>query len=220
MASIQSEKKRGAFILFEGVDRSGKTSQSKNLFNNFINQNIPCEWMCFPDRKSPLTGIAIDSYLKKMIDLSPETAHLLFALNRREKAEQIVESLNKGITIIMDRYFYSGIVYTLSRKEFENNTWVDLLDQSLPLPDVLFFMKMQKGDLEKRLQTTENPEYFEKIEILWEIQKKFDKLFDENETTYVEKIDVTKSFEENATYIGEKCISLLNEIKDKPITYY
>jgi dTMP kinase len=40
-------------------------------------------------------------------------SHLLFSLNRWEKREEILNSLDKGTNVIIDRYAFSGIVYSI-----------------------------------------------------------------------------------------------------------
>ena len=49
--------KRGAFILFEGVDRCGKTTQCKLLVENLIKKGIPAVGMRFPGKKSCFIAI-------------------------------------------------------------------------------------------------------------------------------------------------------------------
>lgn len=104
--------KRGAFIVIEGLDRSGKTTQCKKLIDSLEKHSIPAKLITFPDRTS-LTGNVIDKYLKnKDCSLNDQAIHLLFTANRWEKVEQMKELLCKGITLIVDRYSYSGIVYS------------------------------------------------------------------------------------------------------------
>lgn len=102
---------RGLLIAFEGKDKCGKTTQSKLLVKNFNLLNIKSEYIPFPKRDTEI-GILIDKYLKKQIKLSPETAQLLFAANRREMQEHILKTLNNNMHVILDRYYLSGLVYS------------------------------------------------------------------------------------------------------------
>lgn len=92
---------RGQFIVFEGLDRSGKTTQSTLLYEALKKKNQPVELWRFPseqesskiahcstshqsDRSTPV-GRILDDYLKnKENTCHPKTAHLLFAANRWE----------------------------------------------------------------------------------------------------------------------------------------
>lgn len=84
MAPDQSEKSRGALIVLEGLDRSGKTSQSSRLVSNLESQGFPAELWRFPDRKT-CVGEMISSYLSNKSQLDAQTVHLLFSANRWEK---------------------------------------------------------------------------------------------------------------------------------------
>jgi Thymidylate kinase len=47
---MASQIPRGAFIVFEGCDRSGKTTQAKKLVDYLNKNNIPSQFVNFPDR--------------------------------------------------------------------------------------------------------------------------------------------------------------------------
>ena len=76
--------KRGAFILFEGVDRCGKTTQAKRLVETLSAAGQPTVFMRFPDRDTAI-GSQIDAYLRNASDLDDHAVHLLFSANRWEK---------------------------------------------------------------------------------------------------------------------------------------
>jgi dTMP kinase len=94
---------RGAFILFEGVDRTGKTTQSLRLVEYLRSQSIPVRHMRFPDRTSPI-GKMIDGYLKQQQQLDDHAIHLLYSANRWECVSEIYRTLQEGVTIVMDRF--------------------------------------------------------------------------------------------------------------------
>lgn len=104
---------RGAFIVFEGVDRSGKSTQSLRLVQTLQASGVRpshikraahdlkiqkppltlvqrvcvqanAELWRFPDR-STATGQMIDAYLQSKSDLDDAAVHLLFSANRWEK---------------------------------------------------------------------------------------------------------------------------------------
>jgi len=129
-------KGRGLFFVFEGLDRSGKSTQSK-LLAKTLEEAGPVKWMCFPNRATP-TGMLIDMYLRRMIELPDETIHLLFSANRWESAISIVETLNSGTSIVCDRYAFSGVAYTAAKGL--DLSWCQTPDIGLPVPDGVFFM--------------------------------------------------------------------------------
>lgn len=129
-------KGRGLFFVFEGLDRSGKSTQSKLLAKK-LEEAGSVKWMCFPNRATP-TGMLIDMYLRRMIELPDETIHLLFSANRWESAISIVETLNSGTSIVCDRYAFSGVAYTAAKGL--DLSWCQTPDIGLPVPDGVFFM--------------------------------------------------------------------------------
>jgi len=69
------------------------------------------------------------------------------------KRQKIRDTLNSGITIICDRYYLSGIVYTLAKgNPLISLTWAMSPDVGLPKPDICFFLDVseevaaQRGD--------------------------------------------------------------------------
>lgn len=75
---------RGALIVLEGLDRSGKTSQSSRLLTYLEGRGHSVELWRFPDRSTSV-GQMISSYLSNKSQLDDHTIHLLFSANRWEK---------------------------------------------------------------------------------------------------------------------------------------
>lgn len=105
---------RGAFIVLEGVDRAGKSTQCKKLLDMLSPNAILTN---FPNRTTEI-GKVINKYLKNEIELSDEAVHLLFSANRWEQKDFIKNSLNSGKTVIVDRYAFSGVAFTAAKPGF------------------------------------------------------------------------------------------------------
>lgn len=74
-------------------------------------------YMNFPDR-STLVGGLINSYLTNKNDFSDEGIHLLFTLNRWEAKSKMEKLLKEGISLIVDRYSYSGVAFSAAKGMF------------------------------------------------------------------------------------------------------
>jgi len=143
----QKEVKRGALILFEGLDRSGKSTQANLLLNSLKDKGIAVQLIQFPDRKTEI-GRLIDSYLKSKVDLSNEALHLLFSANRWERSNEIRELLLSGTTVILDRYVYSGVAYSVAKGLPYG--WCIESDRGLPSPDLIIHCNIPVEEIMRR----------------------------------------------------------------------
>jgi len=115
---------RGAFIVLEGVDRCGKTTQCALLKERLLQQQnelagnaaaaAAVEAMRFPDRTTQV-GQMIDQYLRQDSELDDRAVHLLFSANRWEASRRICSLLKSGTHIICDRYAYSGVAFSSAK---------------------------------------------------------------------------------------------------------
>ena len=71
---------RGRFIVLEGLDRSGKTTQTTMLKEHLDSSGHAVKLMRFPNRETG-TGKLINQYLAEGAKLSDQAIHLLFATN-------------------------------------------------------------------------------------------------------------------------------------------
>ncbi|KAI1138610.1 thymidylate kinase-domain-containing protein [Hypoxylon sp. FL0543] len=135
---------RGAFIVFEGMDRAGKTTQAKLLQQRCIESGREVRFMRFPDRTTPI-GQMIDSYLKGETEVEDHVIHLLFSANRWEAAKKIKAELEAGRTIICDRFYHSGIVYSAAKNiKSLSLSWAKAPEVGLPRPDMVLFLDLEE----------------------------------------------------------------------------
>lgn len=162
--------KRGALIVLEGCDRSGKTTQCKQLgndgfifwFSNRIYNSIviyfetvkslvtkghPAKYVNFPDRTTECGGL-INSYLTNKREFNDETIHLLFTLNRWEAKTNMEKMLSEGTTLIVDRYSYSGVAFSTAKgMDLE---WCKAPEAGLLKPDLVLLLTMTAAAISKR----------------------------------------------------------------------
>lgn len=145
---------RGAFVLLEGVDRCGKTTQCGLLLKHLVTLGVAAAAMRFPDRTTSV-GQLINGYLASGQDLDDRAVHLLFSANRWEAAPKLRETLASGKTIVCDQYAYSEVAFSSSKKFEDKNDeltidWCKSPDLGLPAPDVVIFLDLSQDDAEKR----------------------------------------------------------------------
>ncbi|XP_050346484.1 uncharacterized protein LOC126770917 [Nymphalis io] len=200
--------KRGALIVIEGVDRTGKTTQCKKLVECLRNKKILAEYTNFPDRSTEI-GKVINSYLKSKNELSDETIHLLFSANRWEKANNIIKMLEGGTTLIVDRYCYSGVAFSAA-KDLDVN-WCKVPDSGLPKPDHVFFLNMSLENIQQR-----NGFGNERYEVL-DFQKKVKNMYMQLKEENWEVLDASRSMEIIQEELFQKTLSIIDSVGDKPI---
>ncbi len=77
--------------------------------------------------------------------------HLLFSANRWEAAGQIRNAIEEGITVVIDRYYYSGIVYSAAKDKADLSLkWARDPEIGLPRPDVCLFLDIVPEAAAKR----------------------------------------------------------------------
>ena len=209
---------KGKFIVFEGCDKSGKSTQCKMLSESMKN-NLR---LSFPERDS-LIGSIIDSYLKKEITYdNPTVIELLFKANRLEFQGKIKESLDKGINVVCDRYFYSGLAYNYAKKAIADpENPIDIVqdmeysvdyDKSLIHPDYIFYIVR---DSNKRKDDFDN-EIYDSLPFQRKVQEAFDTMFAcEQKLSFIssQKTKIVKLHNDSTIEnLNDKIISILNEI--------
>lgn len=192
---------RGVFVVLEGCDRCGKTTQSKLLVHSLKNRGLSAQFLQFPDRSTPV-GSLISSYLQNKENLDDHTIHLLFSANRWELKDKILELLTKGVNVIVDRYSYSGVAFSAAKKGMTID-WCRQPETGLPAPDVVLFLDLSEKKVAERRQFGE--ERYEVPEFQKRVLKVYEKLKDDKWQT----IDADKSIEDlqqQLLHIVEKTI--------------
>lgn len=161
---------RGALIVVEGLDRAGKSSQCERLEKNITSSlGKATKSYKFPDRTTAI-GSTINNYLQNHDNqLSDQAIHLLFSANRWELANEIVNQLKQGITIILDRYVYSGIAFSMVKGL--DRDWCKAPDIGLPGPDLVFFLDVSESVAKSR--GGYGDERYEKLEIQRSVRRAF-----------------------------------------------
>jgi len=207
--------KRGAFIVFEGIDRVGKSSQCSMLVDLLSANSYPSKVFRFPDRTTEI-GRRIDAYLQNKANINDRIIHLLFSLNRHECSKKITETLKAGTTIVCDRYCFSGAAYTMAKSDSKtvfDYEWCITPDIGLPQPDLILFLDMSVVQAMERADF--GGERYETREFQEKIRANFHYIKDRSEGRggpEWKEIDATKSKVEVAALIAEYTLPLLEKI--------
>lgn len=200
---------RGALIVLEGCDRSGKTTQCTKLVEALNNMKIPAKKISFPDRSTPI-GSVINDYLSRKIDLPDRSVHLLFSANRWELEPEIRKQIENGVTLIVDRYSYSGVVFT-SAKQCVDFKWCCGPENGLPKPDLVMFLKLSTSEIAKR--SGFGDERYENIEFQNRVDQNYEKFKIDN---FIQ-IDATQNVSVLTNNLLEKVLEIIDCVKNQEL---
>ena len=156
-------------IALEGTDQAGKKTQTEMLAKALKRQKIKTAIFSFPDYSTTI-GREINNYLHNKRKFSPEIIHYLYALNRREKLDEIKKSASKNSILIMNRYYHSNIVYGVANGLREK--WLQELDAGLPKSDLVIVLDVSQSESFSRKKS--NRDKFEKSK---EFSKKISQIY-------------------------------------------
>jgi len=212
-ASCVGAMPRGAFIVFEGLDRSGKSSQSQRLAASLKDKGHDVKAIRFPNREGPL-GQLIDAFLRKDIDFTKRTCHHLFSSDRWEKQCEIQAAVLSGTTVISDRYAFSGVAYS-SGAEGLPLEWCKNADSGLIAPDTVFYIDVSPEEANRRKGY--GAERYEKLEIQRRVYSSYMHF---STQPYWHAIDGTKDIDSIAAEVCVKAEQVVSSVaaSDAPVT--
>ena len=189
----------GKFIVFEGLDGSGSTTQASKL-REWLNK-IPKELVLGKPRahltKEPTNNIIgglIRGQLTGDWKTRPECLQLLFAADRFHHLEkEIIPLLKDGVTVITDRYFFSTIAFGAT--EITDKEWLLEINKPFLLPDLTFIIKVSPRVCLQRIQGDRfSVELFEREEALTKVWQNYEELAKKFDDVYI--INGERSIEE------------------------
>ena len=154
------------FIVLEGLDGAGKSTQIAKLRDMFRARGVESEYLHFPRFDAPVYGELIARFLRgdlgSVESVNPYLVALLYAGDRAAAAATIRGWLSDGKVVIVDRYVYSNIGYQcakLPRGEARNmlKDWIlhtEYEEFAIPRPDLSLFLDVPFAFTAKKLSET------------------------------------------------------------------
>ena len=191
---------RGRFIVFEGIDGSGKTTQAKLLAKR-LEENGARAVMTAEPTELP-TGKALRAALGGKVKKSECEMAVLFVEDRIahniEPVEGIEALLESGAWVICDRYYYSTLAYQGQSTDYG---WVKAMNLKCPQirkPDLCIYVDLlPEQSLERISKGRDTVEIYENIETLSKVREQFLSVIrDLGETDNICIVDGYRSVEE------------------------
>ena len=183
---------KGKFIVLEGIDGCGKSTQSRMLLEYLREKGIDCIGTREPT-DGPIGGL-IRQCLKGQIETDEKAIAALFVADRLDHVlgpNGILEKINSGVTVVSDRYYFSSYAY---HGAFMNMDWVieaNRFSAETLRPDLNIFLDIEPESSAQRLSRRGELERYEKVEAMTRIRGKYFEAFEKLKD--VEQVCVIKS---------------------------
>ena len=168
--------KKGKFIVFEGIDGSGKTTQAKLLAERLEREGVAVTLTAEPT--SLPSGKALREALGGRVKKSECEMAVMFVEDRIahniDKESGINSLIDAGITVICDRYYYSTLAYQGHSTDYE---WVKSMNLCCPdirKPDMCIYVDLlPHQSLERISKGRDSVEIYENEETLTKVRQQF-----------------------------------------------
>lgn len=171
---------RGKFIVFEGTDGSGKSTQVKYLSRYLEGNGIPC-YVTREPTDSPFGGL-LRSCLNGRVETDEHTIAAMFAADRLDhifnRANGILKKLEEGTTVLCDRFYLSSFAYNGGMVDTE---WVISLNEPVRKvlrPDLTIFIDLPTEEGMRRVNRRGETDRYETFERQRKIREKYFELFE------------------------------------------
>ncbi|PIS16849.1 MAG: dTMP kinase [Candidatus Portnoybacteria bacterium CG09_land_8_20_14_0_10_44_13] len=197
---------KGKFIVFEGLDGSGLSTQAK-LLGDYLQNRGPAH-IATPARsdaassgersvaggreviltKEPTmdseAGRQIRAILDEKIKIEAAEIQRLFVQDRKEHLDNlIIPALRAGKIVISDRYFFSTLAFGAVSSNLE---WLIGLNKDFLLPDMTFLLLVRPEIcVDRIIKRGEGVKLFEKLPTLEKVYKNYQIIAERFENVYV-----------------------------------
>ena len=153
------------YIVLEGIDGAGKSTQIKLLKEWLENNGLNVETIVEP------TDLEIGKLIRKLLtrsdaesDSMQKTFGLLFAADRLMLMDKIERLEKENTVVISDRSFYSSLVYQNPQE------WIYELNKYAKIPDLVLLLDL---DVKKSVERCDGTDEFENEEFLTGVKQNY-----------------------------------------------
>ncbi len=213
---FKRNKYPGKFVVLEGIEASGKTTQVARLGKRLKGAILT---------KNPTDG-EIGSFIRREVlggktKIPPVAYQYLFAADREIQQAQIIELLKKGKTVISDRYFWSSVAYGIAdRQDLDYSDWENVSLTALSalsmyhqflLPDLTVYLDITLSESLRRIKgSSKHTEIYDNHKMNIKIKRGYDWLIEKFPKEFVIVDGDGKRSEEEIT---EEILSFIKKIE-------
>ena len=206
----------GFIIAIEGIDGSGKNTQSEKILDEYMRSGKRASKLSFPQYTSNFFGKEVGNYLNgefgTLAEVHPKLSAMIYAGDRFESKNDIIEKSSNDSVLICDRYVHSNVAHQTAKvpQEYQGEfrSWIEKLEYDIygiPKPDLVIFLDVPPSTSSKLILKKSARDYTNKKKDLHEA-----------DDTYLRKVYELFKVEAstNANWVNIECFeseSLLNE---------
>lgn len=149
------------FVCFEGIDGAGKSTQAHMLYNTLAADGLQVELV-----RDPGTTRLGDAIRKLILEcdepITSKSQALLFSAARAELSAHIEKQLDKGKTVICDRWLMSTLVYqtTMPRELI-----LSIFNETSIVPDICFLLDLLPATADERRPPEQRKDRYERASL-------------------------------------------------------
>jgi dTMP kinase len=198
---------RGAFICIEGIDASGKTTQTHRLVRSLRRIGLNAIYTTEPSTGE--IGKLIRGYVLDRMKRVPVIVEaLLFAGDRVDHVEkQIKPALQKGKIVVCDRYIYSTLAYQ-GAADLDLN-WIEQINRFALVPDLALFLDVSPEVAIERIRSKSERSVMETLQNQRRVREVYLKIVEEG---HLMRIDGNKPVSDVASEILRVVVKFLESV--------
>ncbi|MDD3190986.1 MAG: dTMP kinase [Candidatus Pacebacteria bacterium] len=191
---------KGFFIVLDGIDGSGKATQTELLIQRLKKAGYKTGTIDFPQYYDNFFGKLTGEYLTgKLGSVDPKLASILYALDRWESKGEIEKALKEGKVFVCDRYMSANMIHQGGRVPNAKNR-----------KEMMVFLKK----MEFEIFGIPKPDIVLYLDVLPEVGRKLVGKKDSRAYTKGKKRDVHESDKQHLTNARNQALRLVKENDD------
>ena len=172
---------KGKFIVFEGIDGSGKSTQINRLAENLKKRGVLCHKTLEPTYG--LVGGVLHDILSGKTKRDPKVTAALFVADRLDhilnEEDGILKHIKNGETVICDRYYFSSYAYQSVDVPRDWVIMANRMAKEVLKPDATIFIDISADEAMERItKNRESTELYETKERLESVRNGYFSAFD------------------------------------------
>lgn len=176
-----AEKNKGRFIVFEGIDGSGKSTQIQLLQKRLEEMGIPV-YLTREPTDGPY-GSMLHNIMTGRLEACQETIAAMYVADRMDHIKNsyngMLKKLEEGFTVISDRYYFSSYAYQGAHLPLDYVIMANSVCAEALRPDLHLFLDLEPEVSFARISKNRTDfEIYEKLDNLKNTRDKYYEAFE------------------------------------------